>query len=74
MWLGFFGESQLSDGEGSRRESGTLPRMTGLVQAGGSIVTGVVLALFTILGGVSAITPGANAPEASDQVVMYDGR
>lgn len=46
--------------------------MSGLVQAGGSVAAGVILALFGILGGVSAITPSANSSEASDQVVLYD--
>lgn len=46
--------------------------MSALVQAGGSIVAGVVLALFSILGGVSALSPGTNSAEASDQVVLYD--
>lgn len=46
--------------------------MSGLVQAGGSVAAGVVLALFAVLGGVSAITPSANSGEATDQVVLYD--
>ena len=37
-----------------------------------SIVTGVILALFTIVGGVSAVTPGANPASASQDIVTYD--
>ena len=48
--------------------------MNAVVAAGGSIVAGVVLALFSVLGGVSAITPGPNSAEATDQVVLYDAR
>lgn len=48
--------------------------MSPLVQAGASVAAGVVLSLVAILGGVSAITPAANSPEASDQVVLYDER
>lgn len=46
--------------------------MSEMVVAGGSMVTGVVLGLVAILGGVSAITPGANSEEATNQVVLYD--
>lgn len=46
--------------------------MTSAVAAAGSVITGAVLALFAIIGGVSAISPGANAPAKSEQVVIYD--
>jgi len=42
------------------------------MSAAASVVTGAVLALVAIIGGVSAITPGANAPAKSEQVVVYD--
>jgi len=48
--------------------------MSSTLQAGGSVVAGIVLALFAVLGGVSAITPSANSAEATDQVVLYDAR
>lgn len=38
----------------------------------GSVVTGAVLALLTIIGGVQAVAPDANAPAKSEQVVLYD--
>jgi len=38
------------------------------------VITGIVLALLAVLGGVSAITPAANAEDASEQVVLYDAR
>ena len=46
--------------------------MTPALAAIGSVITGAVLALFTIIGGVSAISPDANAPAKSEQVVIYD--
>lgn len=46
--------------------------MTPALTAAGSAITGAVLALFTIIGGVSAISPEANAPAKSEQVVVYD--
>lgn len=52
----------------------SLPTMSSSLQAGGSVVAGVVLALVAVLGGVSAITPSANADSASDNVVLYDAR
>lgn len=42
------------------------------VGSAASFVVGVVLALFAIFGGVSAVTPGANPASASDEVVRYD--
>lgn len=46
--------------------------MTSPLQAGGSLAAGVLLALFAVLGGVSALTPTANSAEQSDGVVLYD--
>ena len=46
--------------------------MTPLLAAVGSVITGTVLALFTVVGGVSAISPTPNAPSKSEQVVIYD--
>ena len=46
--------------------------MTPVLTAVGSAITGAVLALFTVIGGVSAISPSANAPAKSEQVVIYD--
>ena len=37
-----------------------------------SAVSGVVLAVFAIFSGISAITPGANGPEQTEAVVTYD--
>ena len=37
-----------------------------------SVITGVVLALVAVVGGISAVTPSANAPSKSEQVVVYD--
>ncbi len=34
---------------------------------------GIVLALFAVIGGVSALTGGSNPQEASANVVTYDG-
>ncbi len=42
------------------------------VGSAASFVVGVMLALFAILGGVSAVTPDANPAAASDDVVRYD--
>ncbi|HHU10877.1 MAG TPA: hypothetical protein GXZ60_12820 [Intrasporangiaceae bacterium] len=39
-----------------------------------SVIAGVVLAAVAVLGGVSAITPGANSQEQTDAVVIYDGQ
>lgn len=46
--------------------------MTPVLAAVGSVISGAVLALFTIIGGVSAISPTPNAPTKSEQVVIYD--
>ena len=46
--------------------------MTPVLATVGSVITGAVLALFTVVGGVSAITPSPNAPSKSEQVVIYD--
>ncbi|MGE9807696.1 MULTISPECIES: hypothetical protein [unclassified Janibacter] len=46
--------------------------MTSALAAVGAVVTGAILALFTIVGGVSAVTPAANGPEKSETVVVYD--
>lgn len=46
--------------------------MTPVLAAVGSVIAGVVLAVLAIVGGVSAISPAANAPAKSAQVVMYD--
>lgn len=46
--------------------------MTHAFASVGSVITGAVLALFTVIGGVSAISPSANAPSKSEQVVIYD--
>ncbi|WP_156465393.1 hypothetical protein [Knoellia sp. Soil729] len=46
--------------------------MTSAVGPFASIAAGVVLALIAIIGGVSAINPGANPAAASEQVVRYD--
>ena len=46
--------------------------MTPVLAAVGSAITGAVLAHFTIVGGVSAISPTPNAPVKSEQVVVYD--
>jgi hypothetical protein len=46
--------------------------MSSSMQAGGSLLVGAILSLFAVLGGVAAITPGANASSASDNVVVYD--
>lgn len=48
--------------------------MNGMVAVGGSVVAGVVLALFSVLGGVSAMSSSPNSAEATDQVVLYDAR
>jgi len=37
-----------------------------------SLITGAVLALVTVVGGVSAVTPGANSAAKSENVVFYD--
>ena len=58
----------LRRGEGA----GTVPAMNPGVGSAASFVVGVVLALFAILGGVSAVTPDANPAAASDDVVRYD--
>jgi hypothetical protein len=46
--------------------------MTSGLAAGASFVVGVVLAVLGTIGGVNAVTPGANPASASDQVVTYD--
>ncbi|KGN32691.1 hypothetical protein N802_17180 [Knoellia sinensis KCTC 19936] len=43
-----------------------------MMSALAATVTGVVLALFAVVGGVSAISPTPNAPAASENVVVYD--
>lgn len=42
------------------------------VGAAASVVSGVALALIAVVGGVSAVSPGANPASASEQVVRYD--
>lgn len=39
-----------------------------------SFVTGVILALFTVIGGVSAATGGKNSAEASETYVVYEAQ
>lgn len=46
--------------------------MTSAVGALASVAAGVALALVAVIGGVSAINPGANPASASEQVVRYD--
>ena len=46
--------------------------MNSFGSAGVSVVVGVVLALVGVMGGVKAISPGANPASASEQVVSYD--
>lgn len=46
--------------------------MTPVLAVVGSTITGAVLALLTIVGGVSAISPSPNALAKSEQVVVYD--
>lgn len=43
-----------------------------MMTAAASVVTGVVLALFAVIGGVSAIAPSPNSAAKSEQVVLYD--
>ena len=45
-----------------------------MMTAVASIVTGVVIALVGVVGGVSAITPKANSAAKSEQVVSYNVR
>lgn len=42
------------------------------VAAIGATITGAVLALVAVVGGVSAVTPSANSAAKSEQVVFYD--
>ncbi len=46
--------------------------MTSAVGAAVSVVAGVALAIVAVIGGVSAVSPGANPASASEQVVRYD--
>jgi hypothetical protein len=46
--------------------------MNSPVGAVGSILAGVVIALFAVIGGVNAVSPSANPPSKSEQVVLYD--
>lgn len=46
--------------------------MTNPAAAIGSMITGVVLALVAVVGGVSAVAPSANSAAKSEQVVNYD--
>ncbi|EAP99245.1 hypothetical protein JNB_03715 [Janibacter sp. HTCC2649] len=46
--------------------------MTNSASAIGATITGVVLALVAVIGGVSAVTPSANSAAKSEQVVNYD--
>jgi hypothetical protein len=46
--------------------------MNSLVTAVGSIVVGVVLGWFTLLGGLSAATGAKTPADASSTVVVYD--
>lgn len=46
--------------------------MTTSMGAIGATITGVVLALVAVVGGVSAVTPSANSTAKSEQVVFYD--
>lgn len=43
-----------------------------MMSAVAATVTGVVLALVAVLGGVQAISPAPNAPAKSERVVIYD--
>lgn len=42
------------------------------VGAVASFVTGVLLALIAVIGGVSAVSPDPNSSAASERVVRYD--
>lgn len=46
--------------------------MNNLVAPAVSVVAGVALSLIAVIGGVSAVTPGANPASASEKVVLYD--
>lgn len=46
--------------------------MTPVVGTAASFVVGVILALVAVVGGVGAVTPGANPASASSKVVNYD--
>ena len=46
--------------------------MTSAVGLAASLVSGVALALVAVIGGVSAVSPGANPASASERVVQYD--
>jgi hypothetical protein len=48
--------------------------MTTPVGSIASVVTGIILALFAIIGGVSSVAAGPNPASASEQVVRYDVR
>lgn len=52
--------------------SATLAPMMTSVAAIGATITGAVLALVAVVGGVTAVTPGANSAAKSEQVVFYD--
>ena len=39
-----------------------------------SILTGVVLALVAVVGGVSAVSPTVNSADQTEQVVTYDAQ
>ena len=46
--------------------------MTSPVAAIASVVGGVILALFAVIGGVGAVASGPNAASASEEIVRYD--
>ncbi|MFW5471557.1 hypothetical protein ACOCJ4_16105 [Knoellia sp. CPCC 206435] len=46
--------------------------MTSPVSAIAATIGGALLALVAVIGGVSAVSPTANSPAKSEQVVLYD--
>jgi hypothetical protein len=48
--------------------------MTIPVGSAASVVAGIVLALFAIIGGVSSVSAGPNPASATEELVRYDAR
>lgn len=46
--------------------------MTSFVKPVVSVAVGAGLALIAVIGGVQAVSPGANPASASEQVILYD--
>lgn len=48
--------------------------MTIPVGSAASVVAGIMLALFAVVGGVSSVAAGPNPASATEEVVRYDVR